>query len=99
MPQNRGCRNTVFSAQAQSGAHSLREWAKAGVGHIRIELVDEGQEDVETIIKVYIATLNGDMKPHQLWESLENVKDSNGRKGGVSFGSLRNVSERRAGEI
>lgn len=94
-----GCRNTVFSAQAQSGAHSLSEWRSAGANSFRIELVDESNEDIHAIVQGYIDVLNGELKPNMLWEELEDVRDSNGRTGGVSFGSLRNGVERRAGEI
>jgi collagenase-like PrtC family protease len=94
-----GCRNTVFSAQAQSGAHSLKEWMAVGANRFRIELVDESPEDVELIVDGYLDVLDGAMRPNELWEVLEHVCDSNGRKGGVSFGSLRNTAERRAGEI
>ena len=45
------------------------------------------------------AVIHGEIKPSTLWESLEDVRDSNGRRGGVSFGSLRNGVERRAGEV
>jgi len=94
-----GCRNTVFSAEAQSGVHSIRDWAKAGVGFIRIELVDEGGDDVRKIVGGYRDVLDGKLRPSELWESLKTVCDSNGRTAGVSYGSFRNASERRAGEI
>ncbi len=94
-----GCRNTVFSAEAQSGVHSMKEWVEAGLQYMRIEFVDEGRDDVRKIINQYEDVLNGDKKANQVWEVLKTVCDSNGRAGGVSFGSLRNTSERRAGEI
>jgi putative protease len=94
-----GCRNTVFSSQAQSGVHSLTEWMEAGASHFRVELVDESPEDTELIVNGYLSVLDGSMKSSALWDSLEHVLDSNGRKGGVSHGSLRNKVERRAGEI
>jgi collagenase-like PrtC family protease len=94
-----GCRNTVFSAQAQSGVHSLKGWVGSGANRFRIELVDESPEDVGLIVEGYLDVLDGATKPSAVWESLEHVRDSNGRKGGVSFGSLRNGVERRAGEI
>eukprot|EP00957_Ditylum_brightwellii_P086205 6559219-Ditylum_brightwellii.AAC.1 len=94
-----GCRNTVFSAQAQSGVHSIKEWSDAGIGKIRIELVDEGPEDVESIVIGYLDVLSGVKRPSAVWESLKHVRDSNGRAAGVSHGSLRNNVERRAGEV
>ena len=94
-----GCRNTVFSAEAQSGVHSVPDWARAGVSTMRVELVDEGEEDVRKIVEGYIEVLNGDLRPSQLWETLKLVKDNNGRTAGVGYGSFRNMSERRAGEL
>ena len=94
-----GCRNTVFAAEAQSGVHSIHEWEDAGARHFRIELVDESADDVRKMVTGYREVLDGDTKPSVLWETLEDVKDSNGRKGGVSFGSFRNRAERRAGEL
>ena len=94
-----GCRNTVFTAEAQSGVHSIKEWAEAGVGFIRIELIDEGKDDIRKIVSGYADVLNGDQRASQVWEALKTVKDSNGRAAGVSYGSFRNKSERRAGEL
>jgi hypothetical protein len=94
-----GCRNTVFAAQAQSGVQSIRQWVNAGVGHIRVELVDEGADDTETIVEGYLGVLEGTTKPGEVWESLQCVRDSNGRKAGVSLGSFRNTEERKAGSL
>jgi collagenase-like PrtC family protease len=94
-----GCRNTVFSAEAQSGIHSVKEWIEAGVGTLRIELVDEGENDVKRIIKGYLDVIDGNVKASSVWETLKDIRDSNGRAGGVSHGSLRNNTERRAGEL
>mmetsp|Transcript_8059 Transcript_8059/g.12618 ORF Transcript_8059/g.12618 Transcript_8059/m.12618 type:complete len:964 (-) Transcript_8059:182-3073(-) len=94
-----GCRNTVFSSEAQSGVHSIQEWANAGVGCIRVELVDEGRDDVQKIVKGYHAVLSGKEKAGLIWDFLKEVKDSNGRCAGVSHGSYRNKVERRAGEL
>lgn len=94
-----GCRNTVFSAEAQSGVYSLQEWRDRGADFFRIELVDEYPEDIEVIVNGYFDVLKRQIKPSALWERLEHVRDSNGRRGGVSFGSLRNGVERRAGEV
>mmetsp|Transcript_22969 Transcript_22969/g.34839 ORF Transcript_22969/g.34839 Transcript_22969/m.34839 type:complete len:1014 (+) Transcript_22969:77-3118(+) len=94
-----GCRNTVFSSEAQSGVHSIQEWANAGVGCIRIELVDEAMDDVRRIVEGYHAVLSGSERASRVWDLLKEVKDSNGRYAGVSHGSYRNTRERRAGEL
>ena len=93
-----GCRNTVFTAEAQSGVHSIKEWRDAGIGRLRVELVDESPEDAEDVVSTYLGVM-ADLRPRDAWERLERIRDSNGRKGGVSLGSLKNGVERRAGEI
>lgn len=95
----KGCRNTVFAAQSQSGAHTISKWKKAGVGYLRIELVDEDPKDIPMIIQGYLGVLRGTMKPSTLWDVLDSVRDINGRVSGVSLGSLRNQAERRAGAV
>ena len=94
-----GCRNTVFASEAQSGVHSLMEWRDVGIGRVRVELVDENTDDTERILRGYLGVLSGDIRPRDVWEELKDVRDSNGRAGGVSHGSLRNNVERRAGEL
>jgi len=94
-----GCRNTVFTAEAQSGVHSIKEWRDAGIGRLRVELVDESPEDAEDVVFTYLGVMAGELRPRDAWERLERIRDSNGRKGGVSLGSLKNGVERRAGEI
>jgi putative protease len=54
-----GCRNTVFSAQAQSGAYSLLQWMDAGARQFRLELVDESPDDVKRIVQGYRNVLEG----------------------------------------
>ena len=94
-----GCRNTVFAAQAQSGVHSISQWKESGIGRIRVELVDEGYDDAQKIVSGYLAVIEGTAKASKVWDSLLEVRDSNGRTAGVSFGSFRNNVERRAGEL
>ena len=90
---------SVFASEAQSGVHSLMEWRDVGIGRVRVELVDENTDDTERILRGYLGVLSGDIRPRDVWEELKDVRDSNGRAGGVSHGSLRNNVERRAGEL
>ena len=94
-----GCRNTVFSAESQSGLYSMNDWIKAGIGHLRIELVDESGEDAARIASLYLQFLSKEMQPEKVWKELDMIPDSNGRLGGVGVGSLRNSAERRSGEL
>jgi U32 family peptidase len=94
-----GCRNTVFRSEAQSGCRSVPAWQNAGIGAMRIELVDESKEDSQTVILQYLNLLSGSTKASDVWDVLSQIKDSNGRVGGVSLGSFNNKLQRRAGEL
>ncbi|KAL7536993.1 hypothetical protein ACHAXR_007521 [Thalassiosira sp. AJA248-18] len=94
-----GCRNTVFMAESQSGVHSINEWMQAGVGHFRIELVDESGSDAVKIVSSYLQFLSKERQATDVWDELSGILDSNGRLGGVGVGSLRNSAERRSGEL
>jgi putative protease len=94
-----GCRNTVFMSEAQSGVHSMNDWARANIGHFRIELVDESGEDAVKIVTSYLHFLSKDLHAKDVWDELGSIPDSNGRLMGVGTGSLRNSAERRSGEL
>ena len=47
----------------------------------------------------YLDVLDGTLRPKELWQVLDEVRDGNGRAAGVGHGSFRNGVERRAGEI
>jgi len=94
-----GCRNTVFAAQAQTGVYSLKEWNRTGIRQFRIEMVDEDHDNTQVVIDAYLRALTGELKPSEVWDTLDCIHDSNGRAPGVSLGSFHNSKERRAGEI
>jgi len=105
-----GCRNTVFSAEAQSGLWFVNDWIQQqqqNNGHnnenipkMRIELVDESFKDSQKIIQAYDDFLTGKKSADNVWDILGNeIKDSNGNNQGVSQGALRNTVERRAGQL
>jgi len=83
-----GCRNTVFNAEAQSAARDLEELAAAGVGFLRLELVDEPADAVGPIVEHYHGALRGVVTQQELWEFVASVPDANGHPQGVSRGSL-----------
>lgn len=56
-----GCRNTVFGAEAQEASRHLDAWLHAGVGHVRLEFVHEGAEEVTAVTAAFAARLAGDM--------------------------------------
>jgi collagenase-like PrtC family protease len=93
-----GCRNTVFSSESQTGVFRMNDWVRAGVGHFRIELVDESGIDATKIVNSYLQFISKEIQTSEVWDRLKIIPDSNGRLGGVGFGSLRNAAERRSGE-
>ena len=94
-----GCRNTVFNAQAQSGADTLADWLEEGIARYRIEFVDENGESVRNVLGAYsdLFAARG-RAPEPLWSLLSGVEDSNGNAQGASVGSLRSEKERKAGK-
>ncbi|KAF5827798.1 hypothetical protein DUNSADRAFT_18713 [Dunaliella salina] len=62
-----GCRNTVFNAQAQSGAFYVQDLVRAGVRKFRIELVDEQRVLVVPLVQGYRDLLDGSRSSGDLW--------------------------------
>ncbi len=69
-----GCRNTVFNAQAQSGAFLARSLQERGVRRFRVELVRESQEESRTVLEAYRELLNGRLSSDDLVERLETLE-------------------------
>ena len=66
-----GCRNTLFNAQAQSGAEIVPALIELGISSFRIELLKETRaEEVQTLHKQYQALLNGSQTGTEVWKSL-----------------------------
>ncbi len=93
-----GCRNTIFSAEAQSGLHTLHEWHAAGIQRIRLEFTDESFDDIKLILNGYVNVLDKNQKPKDVWHEFNNqIRDSNGRLTGITLGSFQNTHQRKAG--
>ncbi len=88
-----GCRNTVFNAAAQSAAPMLAELQRAGLGHFRVELVDEPADQVAPIVSGYRALLDGRLDARSLWKQLGAIRDANGHRQGVEAGSFAQRTE------
>ena len=65
-----GCRNTVFNGTAQTGAEYWQRLLAAGVGHMRLEFLDESPAQVSQTIHSYQRLLRGEITGAQLWRSL-----------------------------
>jgi U32 family peptidase len=80
-----GCRNTVFNARAQTGAHYFARLQRAGLRYFRIELLDEDRENAHRLISLYHRLLDGSRTGDDLWHELR--ADS---RLGVTHGTLTN---------
>lgn len=65
-----GCRNTVFHAQAQSGAEHLAAFQQAGIHRFRLELVNETPQQLQDLYPRYRAALEGELSGRGLWRDL-----------------------------
>jgi putative protease len=79
-----GCRNTLFNARAQTAAEALPQLRKAGVSHLRLELLDETAEQARLRVEQYLAALAGRLSGRELWRNEQ--LDS---RLGVTRGSLK----------
>jgi putative protease len=66
-----GCRNTVFQAQAQTGAESVSRLLALGVRHFRVEFLNETPAQVAQTIMKYRQLLRGEVGGAQLWRELK----------------------------
>ena len=84
-----GCRNTVFSAQAQSALQFVPRLRRAGIRHFRVELVDEPASQVAPLLEAYALAVAEPAQTRTVWQSLKQIPDANGNAQGVTLGSLK----------
>ena len=65
-----GCRNTLFNAQAQTGASFFDDLHKIGLRHYRVELLEENRDEARDTIRQYQQLLRGERDGHTLWRDL-----------------------------
>jgi putative protease len=65
-----GCRNTVFNAQAQTGAEYVAMLLGLGVRNFRVEFVNETPAQVAQTLGKYRQLLRGEITGTQLWREL-----------------------------
>jgi putative protease len=78
-----GCRNTLFNAQAQSGAEAIAELVKEGVRRFRLEFLDESPAEVQRTIGLYQELLAGRTTATNVWTQLKAMN-----RVGVTRGTL-----------
>lgn len=65
-----GCRNTLFNAVAQSSAEIVPELRQPGITRFRIELLRESSSEIQRLVKLYRALLQGTETGANVWQSL-----------------------------
>lgn len=78
-----GCRNTVFSADAQQASARLKDWMEAGIRHFRIEFTHESAEQVRAIAAAFADALARRIDQRELAARLKRASP-----GGLTEGSL-----------
>lgn len=63
-----GCRNTVFNAQAQSGAFLVPRLMEIGVSRLRVEFVRENFDEARTTLDAYQALMRNEISHQDLVE-------------------------------
>jgi len=66
-----GCRNTVFNAQAQTGAEFVERLHALGIRHFRVEFLNESPQQVALTLTKYRQLLRGEVTGTQLWRELK----------------------------
>jgi putative protease len=66
-----GCRNTLFNAQAQTGADYVAKLLEMGARQFRIEFLNESSDEVAATIGMYSQLLRGEVTGTQLWRQLK----------------------------
>ena len=66
-----GCRNTLFNKVPQSAAEAVPALLARGVGHFRVELLDESAEAIGDIIRCYRDLLAGRTTGREVWGRLK----------------------------
>ncbi len=66
-----GCRNTLFSSKAQTGAEYLDRLIDRGARHFRVEFVTETPEQVQQTLAAYQQLLRKEISGSQLWRELK----------------------------
>lgn len=67
-----GCRNTLYNAQAQSGAEIVPDLMQLGLTTFRIELLrDTAADDTAALINLYRELLAGARTGSEVWKSLQ----------------------------
>jgi putative protease len=65
-----GCRNTLYNSVPQSASEAVPALLARGVGHYRVELLEESAEEIGRIVKAYRGLLAGETTGREVWTRL-----------------------------
>ena len=65
------CRNTLFNARAQTAARCVPAALRAGLSRFRIELLEEDAAQTQELVRLYTATLRGELAADALLRRLD----------------------------
>ena len=77
------CRNTLYNAVPQSGAEAVPMLLSAGVGAVRIELLEENAAATKSVLSLYQSLLAGEVTGREVWTRLKALN-----RVGVTRGTL-----------
>ena len=63
-----GCRNTLFNGTAQTAAEAIPQFRRAGVGHFRLELLQDSPADATRRVELYRQALAGQISGREVWQ-------------------------------
>ncbi len=63
-----GCRNTLFNARPQSAAEVIPQLLRAGVRHLRVELLNEDSAAARRRVQLYLDVTAGRLDGRLLWQ-------------------------------
>ncbi len=67
-----GCRNTLYNANAQSGAEAVASLRKLGIQNFRIELLrDASAQQTQRLVTLYQSLIAGTIDGSQVWKELK----------------------------
>jgi putative protease len=80
-----GCRNTVFSARAQSAAPYVPRLIEQGVRHFRVELLREDPDETRSLLESYARVIAGLERGPRVWRELQVLNQVGLTRGTLEF--------------
>jgi putative protease len=78
-----GCRNTVFGGEAQEASAHIDMWRGSGIGHFRLEFVEESARQVQEVTAAFRSYLANRSNAAELHDELSRLAPT-----GITEGSL-----------